>query len=58
MKYYNNKTIYVKHINLLYKLATCFDPYRAIIIISCFVNINLNPNNVRSIVKTRFNKKA
>jgi hypothetical protein len=25
------KKIYIKHINLLYKLATCFDPYRVII---------------------------
>jgi len=26
----NNKTIYVKRINLLHNLATCFDPYRGI----------------------------
>jgi len=27
----NNKTIYVRHIDLLCKMATCFEPYRVII---------------------------
>ena len=30
-EYKKDKTVYVKHINLLCKLATCFDPYRVII---------------------------
>ena len=63
VKYWNNKTIYVKQISLLYKLGTCFDPYRVIIRPSyCIIYLKRcshywDPNNVSCVLKKWYNKK-